>query len=397
MDAANCPLLRSIDSPHDLRRLPLRALDRVASELRCYLIDTVCQKGGHFAAGLGVVELAVALHYVYQTPYDRLLWDVGHQAYPHKVLTGRREGLGGIKLKGGLAPFPARQESEYDAFGVGHSSTSLSAAFGMAIAATRTATPRRIVAVIGDGAMSAGIAFEALNHIGSMNLDILIVLNDNDMSISEATGAFSNYLAELLSGQYYAKLRERGPLLITHNGISGPAVLRLSAWGARTLHEKAYRFSLRVNWLPELNEVELRTEFQSRRQTESTRRVNNSPICAIPARLWEKLVSNAGIFPKTTWTSLTRAGRNELIRHLRVTELEVDGKSLNKEEFVTCGGVRLREINFKTMGSRITPNLYFAGELLDIDGITGGFNFQAAWTTGWIAGHAMAGVEPTIT
>ncbi len=210
MDAANCPLLRSIDSPHDLRRLPLRALDRVASELRCYLIDTVCQKGGHFAAGLGVVELAVALHYVYQTPYDRLLWDVGHQAYPHKVLTGRREGLGGIKLKGGLAPFPARQESEYDAFGVGHSSTSLSAAFGMAIAATRTATPRRIVAVIGDGAMSAGIAFEALNHIGSMNLDILIVLNDNDMSISEATGAFSNYLAELLSGQYYAKLRERG-------------------------------------------------------------------------------------------------------------------------------------------------------------------------------------------
>ena len=192
------------------------------------------------------------------------------------------------------------------------------------------------------------------------------------------------------------KLRERGPLLITHNGISGPAVLRLSAWGARILHEKAYRFSLRVNWLPELNEVELRTEFQSRRQTEPTRRVNNSPIGAIPARLWEKLVSNAGIFPKTTWTSLTRAGRNELIRHLRVTELEVDGKSLNKEEFVTCGGVRLREINFKTMGSRITPNLYFAGELLDIDGITGGFNFQAAWTTGWIAGHAMAGVEPKI-
>jgi predicted Rossmann fold flavoprotein len=188
------------------------------------------------------------------------------------------------------------------------------------------------------------------------------------------------------------KLRERGPLLITHNGISGPAVLRLSAWGARILHEKAYRFSLLVNWLPELNEVELRTEFQSRRQTEPTRRVNNSPIGAIPARLWEKLVSNAGIFPKTTWTSLTRAGRNELIRHLRVTELEVDGKSLNKEEFVTCGGVRLREINFKTMGSRITPNLYFAGELLDIDGITGGFNFQAAWTTGWIAGHAMAGV-----
>jgi len=190
------------------------------------------------------------------------------------------------------------------------------------------------------------------------------------------------------------KLRERGPLLVTHNGISGPAVLRLSAWGARTLHEKEYRFSLRVNWIPHLSENELRTEFQSRRQREPTRRVNNSPIGAIPARLWEKLVSNAGVSPDTIWTSLTRAGMNELIRQLHATELEVDGKSLNKEEFVTCGGVRLREINFKTMESRITPNLYFAGELLDIDGITGGFNFQAAWTTGWIAGHAMAGVEP---
>ena len=191
------------------------------------------------------------------------------------------------------------------------------------------------------------------------------------------------------------KLRERGPLLITHNGISGPAVLRLSAWGARTLHEKDYRFSLRVNWIPHLSESELRIEFQSRRQTEPTRRVNNSPIGAIPARLWENLASNAGVFPETTWTSLTRARMNELIRQLRATELEVDGKSLNKEEFVTCGGVRLREINFKTMESRVTSNLYFAGELLDIDGITGGFNFQAAWTTGWIAGHAMAGVEPS--
>ncbi len=192
------------------------------------------------------------------------------------------------------------------------------------------------------------------------------------------------------------KLRERGPLLITHNGISGPAVLRLSAWGARVLHEKDYRFSLRVNWIPHVSENELRTEFQSRREMEPTRRVNNSPIGGIPARLWENLVSNAGIFAETTWTSLTRAGMNELIRQLRATELEVDGKSLNKEEFVTCGGVRLREINFKTMESRVTPNLYFAGELLDIDGITGGFNFQAAWTTGWIAGHAMAGVEPKI-
>jgi predicted Rossmann fold flavoprotein len=190
------------------------------------------------------------------------------------------------------------------------------------------------------------------------------------------------------------KLRERGPLLITHNGISGPAVLRLSAWGARILHEKNYRFVLRVNWIPEMNEDEIRGEFQSRRKTEPNRRVSNSSIGKIPARLWENLVSNAGVSAETIWTSLTRPGMNGLIRQLRATELEVDGKSLNKDEFVTCGGVRLREINFKTMESRITPNLYFAGELLDIDGITGGFNFQSAWTTGWIAGHAMAGVEP---
>ncbi|HEY6070975.1 MAG TPA: aminoacetone oxidase family FAD-binding enzyme, partial [Chthoniobacterales bacterium] len=189
------------------------------------------------------------------------------------------------------------------------------------------------------------------------------------------------------------KLRERGPLLITHNGISGPAVLRLSAWGARILHEKDYCFTLRVNWIPEMDEEELRAEFQSRRETEPNRRVNNSSVGKIPARLWEKLVSNAGISPETIWTSLTRTGINELIRQLRTTELEVDGKSLNKDEFVTCGGVRLREINFKTMESRITPDLYFAGELLDIDGITGGFNFQSAWTTGWIAGRSMAAPE----
>jgi 1-deoxy-D-xylulose-5-phosphate synthase len=230
---ASYSLLSAIDSPVDLRRLPPSALDRMAEELRGYLIDTVCQKGGHFAAGLGAVELAVALHYVYQTPHDRLLWDVGHQAYPHKVLTGRRSRLGEIKLQGGLAPFPARHESEYDAFGVGHSSTSLSAAFGMAIAAAHTATPRRIVAVIGDGAMSAGIAFEALNHIGSMDLDILVVLNDNEMSISEPTGAFSNYLARLLSGECYAKFRERGIRVLRRV----PSALRLARGSEAFLRE----------------------------------------------------------------------------------------------------------------------------------------------------------------
>jgi predicted Rossmann fold flavoprotein len=190
------------------------------------------------------------------------------------------------------------------------------------------------------------------------------------------------------------RLRERGPLLVTHNGISGPAVLRLSAWGARILHAMNYQFTLRVNWIPEMNEAGLRAECQSRRQTQPNRRVNNSPIGGLPARLWEKLALNAGVAMETIWTSLTRTGTNELIRHVRATELEIDGKSLNKDEFVTCGGVRLREINFKTMESRITPHLYFAGELLDVDGITGGFNFQAAWTTGWIAGHAMADAEP---
>jgi predicted Rossmann fold flavoprotein len=189
------------------------------------------------------------------------------------------------------------------------------------------------------------------------------------------------------------KLHERGPLLITHNGISGPVVLRLSAWGARVLHEMNYQFTLRVNWIPEMNDVDLRKEFQKRRETQPNRRVINSPVRNLPARLWESLVTNTDISSETIWTSLTRAGTNELVRQLRATELEVDGKSLNKDEFVTCGGVQLREINFKTMESRITPGLYVAGELLDIDGITGGFNFQAAWTTGWIAGHAMAGVE----
>jgi 1-deoxy-D-xylulose-5-phosphate synthase len=202
------PLLSAIDSPADLRKLPAAELANVATELRQYLIETVSQMGGHFAAGLGAVELTVALHYVFDTPWDRLVWDVGHQAYPHKVLTGRRDLLKTIKSKGGLAPFPARHESPYDTFGVGHSSTSISAALGMAIAATRNGERRRVVAVIGDGAMSAGMAFEALNHAGSLDVDMLVVLNDNDMSISENVGAFSNYFARVLSGKLYATLRE---------------------------------------------------------------------------------------------------------------------------------------------------------------------------------------------
>ena len=211
------PLLSKIDSPADLRALPPKKLGAVCKELRDYLINTVATRGGHFAAGLGTVELTVALHYVFDTPNDRLVWDVGHQAYPHKVLTGRREQLASIKQKDGLAPFPTRSESPYDTFGVGHSSTSISAALGMAVAAEQQAraegqerASRRVVAVIGDGAMTAGMAFEALNNAGSLGTDMLVILNDNDMSISENVGALSNYFARILSSRKYAALRETG-------------------------------------------------------------------------------------------------------------------------------------------------------------------------------------------
>jgi 1-deoxy-D-xylulose-5-phosphate synthase len=206
----NYPLLRAIQSPADLRKLAPGKLPALARELREFLIHSVSTRGGHFAAGLGTVELTIALHYVFDTPRDRLVWDVGHQAYPHKVLTGRRDRLHTIKQDGGLAPFPARAESEYDTFGVGHSSTSISAALGMAVAAAAAGEDRRVVAIIGDGAMTAGMAFEALNHAGSLPADLLVILNDNDMSISENVGALSNHFARALSGRVYAHLREGG-------------------------------------------------------------------------------------------------------------------------------------------------------------------------------------------
>jgi 1-deoxy-D-xylulose-5-phosphate synthase len=208
--ANDFPILSQIQSPADLRAIPRGELVAVADELRRYLVHTVSQMGGHFAAGLGTVELTVALHYVFNTPDDRLVWDVGHQAYPHKVLTGRRDSLRTIKQRGGLAPFPTRSESEYDTFGVGHSSTSISAGLGMAIGAAARGEKRRVVAVIGDGAMTAGMAFEAINHAGSLNVDLLTILNDNDMSISNNVGAMSNYFARVLSGKLYASLREGG-------------------------------------------------------------------------------------------------------------------------------------------------------------------------------------------
>jgi 1-deoxy-D-xylulose-5-phosphate synthase len=211
---ARYPLLSAIDTPADLRRLPVAKLPEVSKELREFLIQSVSTRGGHFAAGLGTVELTVALQYVYDTPNDRIVWDVGHQAYPHKVLTGRRERLHTIKQHGGLAPFPTRTESEYDTFGVGHSSTSISAALGMAVAAAQLGEKRRAVAVIGDGALTAGMAFEALNHAGSLPNDLLVILNDNDMSISENVGALSNYFARALSGRVYAHLREGGKKML---------------------------------------------------------------------------------------------------------------------------------------------------------------------------------------
>jgi predicted Rossmann fold flavoprotein len=187
-----------------------------------------------------------------------------------------------------------------------------------------------------------------------------------------------------------AGLRENGPLLITHWGLSGPAILRLSAWGARKLADLNYRFPLRINWLPWLKPEGITAELESRRRRQAARLVVNATLAPLTARLWEALVQAAGIPRETRWAELSRSAQHRLVQQLTQAEFQVSGKSLNKEEFVTCGGVRLKEIDFRTMQSRICPRLYFAGELLDIDGITGGFNFQAAWTTGWIAGKAMA-------
>jgi len=204
----NTPLLDQIDCPADLRKLPESQLEQLVEELRLFLLHSVSKSGGHFAASLGAAELTVALHYLYNTPDDRLVWDVGHQAYIHKILTGRKDRLHSIRQYNGLSPFPKRDESEYDTFGVGHSSTSISAALGMSIAAARTGSNRKCVAIIGDGGMTAGMAFEALNHAGAQHSDLLVVLNDNNMSISPNVGALSNRFAQLISGKVYSSVRK---------------------------------------------------------------------------------------------------------------------------------------------------------------------------------------------
>ncbi len=207
---SNWSLLESINSPADVRKLNALQLNELTRQLREFLLDSVSSTGGHLSAGLGTVELTVALHYVFNTPYDRLVWDVGHQTYPHKILTGRREQMRTLRQKGGIAGFPKREESEYDCFGAGHSSTSIAAALGMSIAARKNKENRHCVAVIGDGAMTAGMAFEALNHAGDSDANLLVILNDNDMSISPNVGALSNHLTRLLSGNLFSTLREGG-------------------------------------------------------------------------------------------------------------------------------------------------------------------------------------------
>ncbi|MBX3691895.1 1-deoxy-D-xylulose-5-phosphate synthase [Dokdonella sp.] len=218
IDPNRYPRLARIETPADLRCFPESELGDIAREVREYLIESVASSGGHFGAGLGVVELTVALHYLYDTPEDRLVWDVGHQCYPHKILTGRRDRITTIKKKDGLAPFPRRDESAYDSFGVGHSSTSIGAALGMAIAAQRKADPRRIVAVIGDGAMTAGMAFEALNHGGDIAPNMLVILNDNQMSISENVGALTKILARLMASRTLNRLREGSKRMMRRDG-----------------------------------------------------------------------------------------------------------------------------------------------------------------------------------
>jgi 1-deoxy-D-xylulose-5-phosphate synthase len=207
-------ILNTINSPADLRQLDRKLLPQLVEELREFLIASVAKTGGHLASNLGVVELTIALHYVFNTPDDRLVWDVGHQTYPHKILTGRRDKMHSLRKPQGIAGFPRRSESEYDAFGTGHSSTSISAALGMAIAAKKAGLERRSVAIIGDGAMTAGMAFEALNNAGDMDANMLVILNDNDMSISNNVGALNNYLARLLSGRFYDRVRQSGKKML---------------------------------------------------------------------------------------------------------------------------------------------------------------------------------------
>jgi 1-deoxy-D-xylulose-5-phosphate synthase len=225
------PLLQTINDPADLRKLPRQQLHTLSQELRAYLLESVSQTGGHLSSNLGTVELTIALHYVFRTPYDRVVWDVGHQTYPHKILTGRRDRMSTLRQLGGISGFPRRSESEYDTFGTAHSSTSISAALGMALAARQKGEDRNAIAVIGDGAMTAGMAFEALNHAGVEDCKLLVILNDNDMSISPPVGALNRYLAQLMSGRFYSAAKNMGKQVLK----SAPPLFEL----AKRIEEQA--------------------------------------------------------------------------------------------------------------------------------------------------------------
>jgi predicted Rossmann fold flavoprotein len=260
--------------------------------------------------------------------------------------------------------------------------------FELHFAGGKTAVCNRLLlATGGTRSASGGEIAESLGHAVALPVPSLFSFHVGEAWLRSLPGVSVPEVEASVLGK---RLRERGPILVTHQGVSGPVILRLSAWGARLLHEMDYQFTLRLNWLPDSSEEIVRRQLRSLRDSNPNRRVANSPLGALPHRLWEQLTRQAGIDSGIRWTTLSRLQANALAALLVRTELTIHGKSLNKDEFVTCGGVKLSGVDFKTMESRVVPGLYFAGELLDIDGITGGFNFQAAWTTGWIAGNAMA-------
>ena len=272
--------------------------------------------------------------------------------------------------------------------GVERASVRLEGGFELALTDGSALTCDRLLLATGGCRVPAmGQLAVALGHTLEAPVPSLFTFNLETPWVRELAGVVLEAVEVSVPGH---GLRERGTLLFTHWGLSGPVILRLSAWGARILHGLNYHFPLHLNWLPTLSVEALAAHFQSRRQAQSARFVVNSPIPPLTARLWEKLVLAAGLPRDLRWAALSRSAQHQLVQQLLRTELPVSGKSLNKDEFVTCGGVRLSEVNFKTMASRLVPGLYFAGELLDIDGLTGGFNLQAAWTTGWLAGRAMA-------
>ena len=247
---------------------------------------------------------------------------------------------------------------------------------------------RVMLATGGCRAAAAGRLAVSLGHTLESPVPSLFAFQTGDPRLKKLAGISMESVEVTLEG---LRLSARGALLVTHAGVSGPVILRLSAWGARPLHEKNYRFRICINWVPGIEAGAISRAFDERRKNQSARLVANTPLAPVPSRLWEYLVQAAGIPRETRWAALSRSAQHRLVLQLTASEIDVVGKSLNKDEFVTCGGVRLSEVNFKTMESRVCPNLFFGGELLDIDGLTGGFNFQAAWTTGWIAGNAMAG------